>query len=151
MTDQIERNILVQAPLPRVWDMVTEPGWWVPSEVPAPAYRSIGAVTVRSSDKWGRFPVEVIAIDPMTYVAFRWASQFPGRDLTNGISTLIEFHLEEAPDGVRVSVVESGFDALDSPEDVRQAGFSDNSEGWESELRSLAGRAAIAPERVSAR
>jgi uncharacterized protein YndB with AHSA1/START domain len=34
MDDRIEREITISAPLERVWDLVTESGWWVPSDQP---------------------------------------------------------------------------------------------------------------------
>ncbi|MGI9002113.1 MAG: hypothetical protein ACR2GH_10630 [Pseudonocardia sp.] len=27
--DRIEREILINTPLDRVWDLVSEPGWWI--------------------------------------------------------------------------------------------------------------------------
>jgi uncharacterized protein YndB with AHSA1/START domain len=141
MNDRIERSTAIDAPLERVWELVTEPGWWVPTTSPQPADRTTGAVTVRESEKWGRFPVRVERLDPMSYAAFRWASQFPGEDLTDGKTTLVEFHLTPADTGVTVTVVETGFAAIDASDEVRQAGISANSSGWEQELASLTERA----------
>ena len=91
MPDSIERNITIAAPIERVWDLVTEPGWWVPTDVPGEADRTPGHVVVRESEKWGTFPVEVVELRPMSYAAFRWSSTFPGEDLQPGHTTLIEF------------------------------------------------------------
>jgi uncharacterized protein YndB with AHSA1/START domain len=49
MQDTIERSITISAPLERVWDLVTEPGWWVPSDAPITADRTAGSVVVRES------------------------------------------------------------------------------------------------------
>ncbi|MGI8880709.1 MAG: SRPBCC domain-containing protein [Jatrophihabitans sp.] len=141
MQDTIERSIVIDAPLDRVWDLVTEPGWWAPSDRPQESDRTTGAVTVRESEKWGRFPVAVVRIDPQTYAAFRWASTFPGADLAEGRTTLVEFHVEPADDSVLVRVVESGFATLDAPDEVRRAGVESNSGGWDEELASLQRRA----------
>lgn len=141
MQDTIERSIMIDAPLDRVWDLVTEPGWWAPSDQPQQPDRRPGAVTVRESEKWGRFPVSVVRIEPKTYAAFRWASAFPGAELADGRTTLVEFHVEPADDSVRVRVVESGFASLDAPAEVRQAGVESNSGGWDEELASLQHRA----------
>lgn len=146
MTDSIERDITIDATLDRVWDLVTEPGWWVPSDTPATADREPGAVTVRESRQYGRFPVQVIRLDPQDYAAFRWASQFPGEDLTDGRTTLIEFFLEPRGDSVRVRVVESGFASLAAPESVRAAGVTENGKGWIEELAALANRAQTAQQ-----
>jgi hypothetical protein len=50
-------------------------------------------------------------------------------------------HVAPAADAVRVTVVESGFAALDVPESVREQAWKDNTGGWESELASLRERA----------
>jgi uncharacterized protein YndB with AHSA1/START domain len=141
MQDTIERSISVAAPLERVWNLVTEPGWWVPSDSGQTAEPRPGNVVVRESQKWGRFPVEVVDVRPMTYVAFRWASTFPGEDLAPGRSTLIEFTLTPGDDEVEVRVVESGFAGLDAPENVRDKSFESNTDGWRQELESLRNRA----------
>jgi uncharacterized protein YndB with AHSA1/START domain len=146
MDDRIERQITINASLDHVWDLVTEPGWWVPTTTDAPIDRTPGSQTVRESEKWGRFPIEVIRIDPRTYAAFRWASTFPGEDLRPGNTTLVEFQVQPVDDGVSVTVVESGFATLDATDEVRRAGLTNNSEGWTAQLGGLKERA----ERVTA-
>lgn len=142
--DRIEQEITINAPLDRVWQLVSEPGWWVPSTITGPADHTPGHQVVRESEKWGRFPVEVVRVDPKSYAAFRWASQSPGAELSPGNATLVEFHLAPAADAVRVKVVESGFAALDAPEFVREQAWKDNTGGWEMELGSLRERAEAA-------
>ena len=99
--------------------------------------RTPGSTTLRVSEKYGSFPVEVVEMKPQTYAAFRWASQFPNTDLEPTHSTLVEFFVSESADGVLVRVRESGFAALDAPEEIRQAGVRDNTEGWRLELGDL--------------
>jgi uncharacterized protein YndB with AHSA1/START domain len=141
MQDRIEQEIVINAPLDRVWDLVSVPGWWVPSETEAEPDRTPGSRTVRESARWGRFPVEVVEMRPPSYAAFRWASQAPGADLAPGHTTLVEFFVADAADGVSVTVVESGFSALDVPEQVRHNQLKDNTGGWSQELGSLRKRA----------
>jgi uncharacterized protein YndB with AHSA1/START domain len=141
MDDRIEQTISIQAPLDRVWELVSEPGWWVPSAVVAPVDHTPGHQVIRESEKWGRFPVEVVRVEPQTYAAFRWASQAPGADLQPGNTTLVEFHVEPAGDAVQVTVTESGFAALDVPDADREQAHQDNTGGWEQELADLQKRA----------
>lgn len=141
MQDTIERTIAINAPIDRVWDLVTEPGWWVPSDAPVESSRTAGAVVVRESEKWGRFPVEVVELRPMSYAAFRWSPTFPGDDLAPGRTTLIEFTVTPTADGVAVSVVESGFAKLDAPDAVKSQGIESNSDGWTQQLDALRTRA----------
>ncbi|WP_319458526.1 SRPBCC domain-containing protein [Micromonospora sp. RTP1Z1] len=141
MSDRIERSVLIKAPLDRVWDLVTEPGWWVPSQAPALTDWTPGAIAVRESEQWGRFPVQVVSYDPKTYAAFRWASTSPGEDLADDNTTLVEFHLATEAEAVKVTVVETGFAALPIPEEVRRKGFDGNTQGWGEQLDSLRDRA----------
>jgi uncharacterized protein YndB with AHSA1/START domain len=141
MNDHIEQSITIDASLDRVWDLVSEPGWWVPSEVVAAIDHTPGHQIVRETEKLGRFPVEVVRVEPKTYAAFRWASQTPGADLKPDNTTLVEFRVEQLPGTVRVTVTESGFQALDVPVRVRAQAWKDNTGGWAEELASLRGRA----------
>ena len=49
--------------------------------------------------------------------------------------TLVEFTLEDAPEGTRLTVVESGFDRI--PLDRRSAAFRSNSSGWEGQMKNI--------------
>jgi uncharacterized protein YndB with AHSA1/START domain len=137
MDDRIERLIVIGAPVERVWDLVTRPGWWVPSDVEAPYDRTPGHRTVRESARFGRFAVEVEQIEPQTYAAFRWASAFPGEELASGRTTLVEFTLEAGAAGVTVTVAESGFSWLDLAEAERRAAFEGNTTGWGEQMAAL--------------
>jgi uncharacterized protein YndB with AHSA1/START domain len=141
MQDRIEQQVVINAPLDRVWELVSTPGWWVPSTIEEPADRTPGHQTVRQSEKWGRFPVEVVELRPRDYAAFRWASQSPGADLAPGNTTLVEFFVATAEDAVSVTVVESGFGVLDAPDDVREKALKDNTGGWPEVLADLQKRA----------
>ena len=76
----------------------------------------------------------MVSVEPRTYTAFRWASEFHGAVPAAGNSTLVEFFVRPAGDDVSVTVVESGFAALDLPEAARESAWKDNTGGWESEL-----------------
>lgn len=65
----------------------------------------------------------------------------PVRLTAPGKTTLVEFFLAAEQDAVTVTVVESGFAALDAPEEVREAGMRDNTGGWAEELAGLRKRA----------
>ena len=140
MQNTVERSISISAPVERVWDLVTEPGWWVPTDVPTPAERTPGKVVVRESEKYGRYPVEVVELRPMTYAAFRWAPAFAGQDLAPGRTTLVEFTLTPQDDRVEVTVLESGFAELDASDEVKAQGVESNSGGWDLEMASLRDR-----------
>jgi uncharacterized protein YndB with AHSA1/START domain len=142
MDDRIEQEIIIGAGQERVWDLVTRPGWWVPdeqNEQGAPD-RTHGSLTVRESAAWGRFVIEVVRLEPMSYAAFRWASEFPGETPAQGNSTLVEFFVKPLSDAeTSVTLVESGFTGL--PDDRRAAARQANTGGWQEELASLKERA----------
>ncbi|HUB40965.1 MAG TPA: SRPBCC domain-containing protein [Streptosporangiaceae bacterium] len=144
MEDRIERDVMINAPLDRVWELVSEPGWWVPTTAVAPIDHTPGHQAVRETEKWGRFPVEVVCVDPKSYAAFRWASHAPGAALTTGNTTLVELRVEPVGNAVRVSVVESGFAAIDAQDSVREQAWKDNTGGWQEEMAGLKERAEAA-------
>jgi uncharacterized protein YndB with AHSA1/START domain len=144
MEDRIEQQVTINASLDRVWALVSEPGWWVPAKVVPPIDHTPGHQVVRESEKWGRFPVEVVRVKPKSYAAFRWASQFPGNELNDGNTTLVEFSVEPIDGAVRVTVTESGFTKLNAPDSVREDAWKSNTSGWQQELDGLKARAETA-------
>jgi uncharacterized protein YndB with AHSA1/START domain len=129
--DRIERETLISASLERVWSLVTEPGFWVADEAgQTGAVAREGESTVAKNAEYGDFPVRVEKLQPPTYVAYRWASSFPGEELREDNSTLVEFTLTAEGDKTRLRVVESGFASLAGPEEVRRGALKDNTDGW---------------------
>ena len=126
MQDSIERETLIAASLDRVWELVTEPGFWV---APTGAQAVTGETTVARNEKYGDFPVRVEKLDPKTYAAYRWAPRGE-QELRDGTTTLIEFTLTPEGDGTRLRVVESGFTALEGSEELRRKALADNTGGW---------------------
>ncbi|NKE60032.1 polyketide cyclase [Lentzea sp. PSKA42] len=126
--DRIERETLIEAPLERVWQLVTEPGFWVASEPSGTAVE--GETTVCKNEQYGDFPVRVETVTPQTYVSYRWASAFGGEELRADNTTLVEFTLTPEGSGTRLRVVESGFASLAGSEDLRVKAHQDNTGGW---------------------
>jgi uncharacterized protein YndB with AHSA1/START domain len=129
--DRIERDTLIAAPLERVWALVTEPGFWVAD--PASAAGTVareGESTLVKNAEHGDFPVRVEKVEPPTYVAYRWVSAFPGQELREDNSTLVEFTLTSEGDQTRLRVVESGFSTLAGSEETRGQALKDNTGGW---------------------
>jgi uncharacterized protein YndB with AHSA1/START domain len=129
--ERIERETLISASLDRVWSLVAEPGFWVadPASLPGTVARE-GESTVAKNAEYGDFPVRVEKVQPPTYVAYRWASAFPGQELRDDNSTLVEFTLIPEGDKTRLRVVESGFAALAGSEELRAKALNDNAGGW---------------------
>lgn len=140
--DRIERETLIDASLERVWSLVAEPGFWVAEEGSVSGMVAHEGETVLAKHpEFGEFPVFVEKVQAPTYIAYRWASAFPGHELKEGHSTLIEFTLTEEAGGIRLRVVESGFAALDGAEEAVGQALRDNSDGWPQVLAALRTRA----------
>jgi uncharacterized protein YndB with AHSA1/START domain len=76
-------------------------------------------------------------IDPESRFSFRWhpAAVDPKHDYSSEPTTLVEFRLEEAPDGTMLTVTESGFDSI--PASRRDEAFQMNEGGWSEQLRNI--------------
>jgi uncharacterized protein YndB with AHSA1/START domain len=140
--DRIERETLIAAPLERVWSLVAEPGFWVADKASLPGtVARQGESMVARNAEYGDFPVRVEKVEPPTYLAYRWASAFPGEDLREDNSTLVEFTLTREGNQTRLRVVESGFAVLAASEELRSQAVKDNTGGWPKELDALRARA----------
>ncbi|MGY0231754.1 SRPBCC domain-containing protein [Longispora urticae] len=144
--DRIERETLIQASLERVWTLVAQPGFWVadPASLPGTVARE-GESMVAHNAQYGDFPVRVEKVEPPTYLAYRWASAYPGEELRADNSTLVEFTLTPEGTATRLRVVESGFATMAGSEDLRERALRDNSGGWPEVLDAFAKRAEQPP------
>jgi|ERR1700731_1455950 len=145
-TDQIEKRVVLRAPLDRVWRAISDAeefGRWFgvrfdgPFVEGAPIGAAITPTTVdddvakRQEPHTGvKSTWHIVAIEPKRRFAYRWHpfAIDPGVDYEREPTTLVEFTLAEAPEGVLLTITESGFDAI--PEDRRSASFEANAEGW---------------------
>lgn len=140
--DRIEREAVIAASPQRVWSLVVDPGFWVADEA-----SQLGTVVkegdtlVAKNAEFGDFPVRVEKVEPLTYVAYRWASAFPGEELREDNSTLVEFMLTPEGGKTRVRVIESGFAALAGSEELRHQAVKFNTDGWSLTFAALKTRA----------
>lgn len=138
--DQIAREIVIDAPVSRVWAAITtaeQIGAWFGDAGAEIDPRPGGALTIRWREH-GVFHTVIERIEPERVFAWRWAHA-AGDHPDSGNSTLVEFTLTPEGSGTRLRVVESGFQALDMPEDERAKCVSDNTQGWREELDELRG------------
>jgi uncharacterized protein YndB with AHSA1/START domain len=150
-TDRIETDILIAAPVERVWDLITSPehiGRWFSDAGAEIELRPGGALSL-SWREHGTFHGRVETVEPPHRFAYRWLSAVDARaEPTPANSTLTEFTLSAEGTGTRVAVVESGFDALDADTTDRAAALASHTRGWAAELGELAAYAAgVAPRR----
>lgn len=148
--DRIERDTLIAAPLDRVWSLVAEPGFWVSQEASiwagdeaglAGVEASEGATMMARNPNLGEIAVRVEKVEPPTYVAYRWSSAFPGQELHESNSTLVEFTLSTEGDKTRLHVVESGFATLAGTDELRDQSIRFNADGWPQVFEAVKDRA----------
>jgi uncharacterized protein YndB with AHSA1/START domain len=145
-TDRIEKRVVLRAPLDRVWRAISDAeefGRWfgVRFDGPFVAGAAVGAAIVpttvdaevakrQEAHTGTKSTWQIVAIEPKRRFAYRWHpfAIDPDIDYESEPTTLVEFTLTEAPDGVLLTIVESGFDSI--PASRRSASFEANSEGW---------------------
>ena len=142
MTDRIEKSIELNAPVERVWRALTdhnEFGAWfrVNLEGPfAPGETSRGQMTVPGFEhlKW---EAEVKRMDAPSLFSFTWHPYAidPDVDYSDEPPTLVEFRLEPTATGTRLTVVESGFDAI--PSHRRPDALRMNERGWGAQMTNI--------------
>lgn len=137
--DKIEREITINAPIERVWELVAEPGWWIGDGDRSGQQRwRDGELEIIEDLRYGRFPILTVAAEPPRFVSYRGTMSLPGEEptLNEGNSTLVEFWLTEQDGGTLLRVFESGFAAIaeaagDETPFVTPEG---NTEGWRQQL-----------------
>jgi hypothetical protein len=143
MEDRIEQRIAIRAAHDKVWQLVTQPGWWLPGASSEPA-REPGRVAVNYRGDSRPYVVDVVRVEPQGYVSFRWAGAFGGAQPVPGRATMVEFYLRPVGDEVGLTVVESGFTSLDLPQALREDEWKGSQGSWRYELAGLRTRAETA-------
>jgi len=134
--DRIERAVEIDAPAERVWALVSEPGWWINGGEALREHRleeRDGLVLVHDEEH-GLFRVRVVALEPPRRAVFAWVPHSGGSVPGETSATTVEFTIADRAGGVVLTVVESGFGALDLPADRIRSNYDDNVEGWVAEL-----------------
>ena len=141
ISDSIEREVVIDAPVDTVWSIVTEPQniarWF--AEYVEVDLRPGGDLLFRfESGMDGKGTVE--KVEPPHLFSFRWISPEPERDMeaAQGHFTTVEFSLATQGEGTLLRVVESGFAALEGTEAENAALAERHSGGWGMFLERLA-------------
>jgi uncharacterized protein YndB with AHSA1/START domain len=132
--DRITRQIDIDAPADRVWELIARPGWYInDGTVEAePDLRYEGDVAVVTQPGVGEFRFRTVQLDKPRYAAFRWLGT-PYRAVSEG--TLVEFWIDDRADGgVTLRVLESGFSTLSDDPATWLKEREGNDRGWTDEL-----------------
>jgi uncharacterized protein YndB with AHSA1/START domain len=141
-TDRIVKEVILDATRSRVWRALTDVkqfnAWFGANVLQpfSPGAEVSGNLTFRN---WEHVTLTmwIERMDAEHFFSFRW-HPYPiqeGIDLTKDPTTLVTFTLEDAANGTRLTIVESGFDAL--PESRRATAFNMNSGGWNGQSENL--------------
>lgn len=142
-TDRIEKTVVVRATRSRVWRAIStaeEFGTWFRVNLEG-AFAEGEAIRGRIAiPGYEHVTMEMLVerIEPERYFSYRWHPYAvdPAVDYTPEPTTLVEFTLDEAEDGIAITIVESGFDRLPA---ARQAeAFRMNEGGWNGQAKHLA-------------
>lgn len=141
-TDRIEKTVMLDAPRARVWRAltdVTQFNSWFGVSLTSPFTPGAEVTGHLASAKYAHVVLHlwVETLEPEHHFAFRWHPYAieEGVDYAAEPTTLVSFTLEEAGTGTKLSIVESGFDAI--PESRRAKAFAMNSNGWASQSENI--------------
>jgi uncharacterized protein YndB with AHSA1/START domain len=140
--DRIEREVLIEAPVDVVWEIVTEPAqisrWFSdsvelelrPGGEGALIFDGRGAAAPRT------VRLQVEKVDPPHYFSWRWAHP-DGVEPDESNSLLVEFSLSAEGTSTRLRLVESGFRRLEQSEEDRERYIDEHNHGWDTHLSRL--------------
>lgn len=127
---QIEKEILIDAPIDVVWRVITEPDQivrWFSDEAEVDLRPGgDGRLAFKGGDS---YQLQIEAVEAPRRFAFRWV-QPEGGVVRPDNSTVVEFTLEPEGDRTRLRVVESGFDKVDWSDEEKSRYVERHTEGW---------------------
>ena len=142
-TDRIEKTVTLSAPRSRVWRALARPeefGAWFGMALRGdftPGAHVTGSLSAHGNENVTlEITVEQVEIERL--LSYRWHPYAidPDVDLSNEPTTLVEFHLADADEGTRLTVIESGFDQI--PVQRRATAFRMNDQGWTAQMDNIA-------------
>jgi uncharacterized protein YndB with AHSA1/START domain len=142
MSDRIEKQMELNAPVSRVWNALTDHrqfGEWFRVAIKAPFV--VGEVSrgniLHPGYEHIPWEVTIVAIEPESRFAFTWHPYAidPDTDYGGEPPTLVEFTLEPRGKGTLLTAVESGFDRI--PIHRRAEAFRMNEGGWAAQMENI--------------
>jgi uncharacterized protein YndB with AHSA1/START domain/uncharacterized damage-inducible protein DinB len=141
-TDRIEKLVNLDFPRSRVWRALTDVkqfNAWFGSALTGvftPGAEVSGKLTFRNFEHV-TITLWIETMEPERFFSFRWHPYAieAGVDYSAEPTTLVSFTLEDAAGGTRLTIVESGFDAI--PASRRATAFRMNSAGWDGQAKNI--------------
>lgn len=143
MADRIVKTIELNAPVSRVWRALAdheEFGQWFRVNLDGPfkpGAISTGKMTYPGYEHYPWIAV-VERMDHERLFSFRWHDfdETIGVDISKQPTTLVEFRLEPITGGTRLTITESGFEAIPDPR--RLEVLRGNTKGWNIQADNIA-------------
>ncbi|MGN6314325.1 MAG: SRPBCC family protein [Rhodanobacteraceae bacterium] len=160
-TNRIEKQVQLKASRERVWQAISDSsrfGTWFGVDFDGPfveGEKLTGRIVPTRVDEevaamqtpyeGTPFEWQVEKIEPMRRISFRWHPFGVDKriDYSREPMTLIVFELHDTPDGILLTVTESGFDKL--PPERRARAFAANEGGWTHQMK-LIGKYLASPD-----
>jgi uncharacterized protein YndB with AHSA1/START domain len=142
MSDKIEKQIELKAPVSRVWRALTDSrqfGEWFKVKLDGPfvaGQESRGKMT-HPGYEHVNWKATVKDIQPENLFSFTWLPYAidPNVDYSGEEPTLVEFRLEQTDTGTLLTVTESGFDKV--PEYRRDEAYRMDEKGWTGQMKNI--------------
>lgn len=128
----VERSIWINAPRERVWQAITTSEqirqWWGD-------YWEIPSLELGATIKFGDAADPMLATVAVADAPREFRIQWPPQEQYHNTEMFTIFVLAEENGGTRVTVTETGFEAL--PDDARQKRYDSTAQGYETVLAEL--------------
>ena len=141
-TDRIEKTAVLRAPRSRVWRALSDvrefSAWFLTNfEGEFAAGATLRGRPTNPGYEHLTIEIRIERMEPERYFSFRWHPYEVdlSKDASAEPTTLVEFTLEDAPEGTRLTVTESGFDTL--PAGRRFEAFRENESGWNEQMQNV--------------
>jgi len=141
-TDRIEKQLTLDVPRSRVWRALTDVKqfneWFGVSLTSpfTPGAEVKGKISIKSYDHV-TMAIWIEKMEAERFFSFRWHPYAveAGVDYAAEPTTLVSFTLEDVPEGTKLTIIESGFDAI--PASRRAKAFSMNDKGWTGQAENI--------------
>jgi len=143
LAESIVKAVELEAPVSRVWRALadsTEFGRWFGVKLDGPFKPGCVSTGMMTYPGYEHYPWRAVVerMDHEKLLSFRWHDfdENSGVDVSDQPMTLVEFRLETLTHGTRLTITESGFDAIPYPR--RLEVLRGNAEGWDFQANNIA-------------
>ena len=147
MAERLVKTIELHAPVSRVWRALTDPiefGQRFRVKLDGPFKPGVVSTGLMTYPGYEHCPWRAVIerMDHEQLLSFRWHDfdENSGVDISEQPTTLVEFRLEPTTDGTRLTITESGFDAISDPR--RLEVLRGNTKGWDIQANNIAAHVA---------